>query len=50
LGNGSTIGDLPTELAEILGPMTKTDVPPYTKLRKLVSKGFTPCIVGQIDE
>ena len=49
-GRGSNIGDLPIELAEFFGSMINMDAPRHTKLRKLVNKGFTPRMVGRIEE
>ena len=49
-GRGSNIGDLPTELNEFFGSMINMDAPRHTKLRRLVSAGFTPRMIRQIDE
>lgn len=39
---GSNIGDIPEFLAEFLGSIINMDAPKHTKLRRLVSSGFTP--------
>ena len=49
-GKGSNIADLPVEMNEFFGSMINMDAPKHTKLRKLVNKGFTPRMVGRIDE
>jgi len=49
-GQGSNILDLPVEMNEFFGSMINMDAPKHTKLRKLVNKGFTPRMVGRIEE
>ena len=49
-GQGSNIADLPVEMNEFFGSMINMDAPKHTKLRKLVNKGFTPRMVGRIEE
>ena len=49
-GRGSNIGDLPIEIAEFFGSMINMDAPRHTKLRKLVSAGFTPRTIRQLEE
>jgi methyl-branched lipid omega-hydroxylase len=49
-GKGSNIGDLPVELNEFFGSMINMDAPRHTVLRKLVNRGFTPRMVGRIEE
>jgi len=49
-GQGSNIPDLPVEMNEFFGSMINMDAPKHTKLRKLVYKGFTPRMVGRIEE
>lgn len=46
---GSNIGDIPDELAEFLGSIINLDAPRHTKLRRLISSGFTPKQVGSLD-
>ncbi len=48
-GRGSNIGDLPVELLEFFGSMINMDAPRHTKLRKLVSRGFTPRMVAGLE-
>ncbi len=49
-GRGSNIGDLPIEITEFFGSMINMDAPRHTKLRKLVSAGFTPRTIRQLEE
>ena len=49
-GQGSNIGDMPTEIAELFGSMINMDSPKHTKLRLLVNKGFTPRMVARIED
>jgi cytochrome P450 len=49
-GQGTNIGDLPTEMLEFFGSMINMDAPRHTKLRKLVNRGFTPRMVGSLEE
>ena len=49
-GRGANIGDMPIELAEFFGSMINMDSPRHTKLRKLVSAGFTPRTIRQLEE
>jgi cytochrome P450 len=49
-GRGTNIGDLPTEMLEFFGSMINMDAPRHTKLRKLVNRGFTPRMVGSLEE
>ncbi len=49
-GQGSNIGDLPQEMNEFFGSMINMDDPKHFRLRSIVSKGFTPKQIGQIDE
>src|SRR5262245_41358008 len=48
-GRGSNIGDLPIELAEFFGSMINMDAPRHTKLRRLVSAGFTPRMIRAVE-
>ncbi len=45
----STIGDIPSEIAEWLGSMINMDAPRHTKLRLIVNRGFTPRQVARIE-
>ena len=47
---GSNIGDIPDELAEFLGSIINLDAPRHTKLRRLISSGFTPRQVASLDD
>ena len=46
---GTNIADIPDELAEFLGSIINMDAPRHTKLRRLVSAGFTPRQVAGLD-
>jgi cytochrome P450 len=48
-GNGSNIGDLPQEMNEFFGSMINMDDPKHYRLRSIVSKGFTPKEVTQVE-
>ena len=41
-GRGSNIGDMPPEFLEFFGSMINMDDPKHARLRKIVSRGFTP--------
>jgi methyl-branched lipid omega-hydroxylase len=47
---GTNIGDIPDELAEFLGSIINMDAPRHTKLRRLISAGFTPRQVAGLDD
>jgi methyl-branched lipid omega-hydroxylase len=47
---GTNIGDIPDELAEFLGSIINMDAPRHTKIRRLVSAGFTPRRVAALDD
>ncbi len=49
-GQGSTIADLPPDLNEFFGSMIAMDDPRHFRLRSIVSKGFTPKQVAQVEE
>ncbi len=49
-GQGSNIGDLPQEMNEFFGSMINMDDPKHFRLRSIVSKGFTPKEIGNIDQ
>jgi len=48
-GEGSSIGDLPPEMAEFFGSMIAMDDPRHFRLRSIVSKGFTPKEVSRVE-
>ena len=41
-GRGTNIGDLPPDFLEFLGSMINMDDPRHARLRRIVSRGFTP--------
>ena len=47
---GSNIGDLPQEMNEFFGSMINMDDPKHFRLRSIVSKGFTPKEVSQVED
>ncbi len=47
---GTNIGDIPDELAEFLGSIINMDAPRHTKIRRLISTGFTPKQVSNLEE
>lgn len=49
-GQGSNIVDLPQELNEFYGSMINMDDPKHFRLRSIVSKGFTPKHVTDLEE
>ena len=49
-GHGVNIPDQVPELNEFFGSMINMDAPRHTKLRKLVSAGFTPRTINQVEE
>jgi cytochrome P450 len=48
-GKGIQIPDLPEELNEFFGSMIAMDDPRHARLRRIVSRGFTPRALGQIE-
>lgn len=49
-GEGSNIADLPIEMREFFGSMINMDDPRHARLRRVVSKGFTPRMVEKLNE
>lgn len=49
-GLGTTIPDLPIEIAEFMGSMINMDSPRHTRLRRIVNRAFTPKRVALIDQ
>jgi cytochrome P450 len=41
-GRGTNIGDMPPEFLEFLGSMINMDDPKHARMRRIVSRGFTP--------
>jgi len=49
-GKGSNIGDLPQPFTEFFGSMINMDDPRHARLRRIVSRGFTPRRIGKVEE
>ena len=49
-GQGTQITDLPTEFNEFLGSIINMDDPRHARLRRLVSRGFTPRTLARVEE
>jgi cytochrome P450 len=49
-GKGSNIGDLPPDFNEFFGSMINMDDPRHARLRRIVSRGFTPRMIQQAEE
>ena len=49
-GQGSNIGDLPPAFLEFFGSMINMDDPRHSRLRRIVSRGFTPRMVARAEE
>ena len=47
-GKGTNIGDMPTEFLEFLGSMINMDDPKHARMRRIVSRGFTPRQLDQM--
>jgi cytochrome P450 len=47
-GKGTNIADMPTEFLEFLGSMINMDDPRHSRLRRIVSRGFTPKQLDQM--
>jgi cytochrome P450 len=47
-GAGTNIGDMPTEFLEFLGSMINMDDPKHARMRRIVSRGFTPRQLDQM--
>lgn len=48
-GQGSNIGDLPPDFLEFLGSMINMDDPKHARLRRIVSRGFTPRKLAEVE-
>jgi len=48
-GRGSNIGDLPQPFAEFFGSMINMDDPRHARLRRIVSRGFTPRVINRVE-
>jgi cytochrome P450 len=49
-GQGSNIADLPVEMLEFYGSMINMDDPRHARLRRIVSRGFTPRMLQQLND
>ena len=49
-GKGSNIADLPPPFLEFFGSMINMDDPKHSRLRRIVSRGFTPRVVERAEE
>jgi cytochrome P450 len=49
-GRGSNIGDLPQGFNEFFGSMINMDDPRHGRLRRIVSRGFTPRMIAKAEE
>ncbi len=49
-GRGSNIGDMPQEFNEFFGSMINMDDPRHARLRRIVSRGFTPRRIQQVED
>ena len=49
-GQGMNIGDLPQPFQEFFGSMISMDDPRHARLRRIVSRGFTPRMIRQAEE
>jgi cytochrome P450 len=48
-GKGSSIADLPEPFLDFFGSMINMDDPQHARLRRIVSRGFTPGKLGSLD-
>ena len=49
-GQGTSVPDMPVEIAEFFGSMINMDAPRHTRLRLIVNRAFTPRQVARIDD
>jgi cytochrome P450 len=49
-GKGVNIGDQPQEFNEFFGSMINMDDPRHARLRRIVSRGFTPRMIGRYEQ
>ena len=47
-GRGTNIGDMPPDFLEFLGSMINMDDPKHARMRRIVSRGFTPRQLDQM--
>ncbi|HEY8494827.1 MAG TPA: cytochrome P450 [Myxococcota bacterium] len=48
-GQGSNIGDMPQPFLEFFGSMINMDDPRHARLRRIVSRGFTPRMIRRVE-
>ena len=48
-GKGSTIGNMPEPLLEYMGSIINMDRPRHTRLRGIISRGFTPNMIARAE-
>jgi cytochrome P450 len=48
-GKGSNIGDMPLPFLEFFGSMINMDDPRHARLRRIVSRGFTPRVIQRVE-
>jgi methyl-branched lipid omega-hydroxylase len=48
-GQGSNIGDMPPAFNEFFGSMINMDDPRHARLRRIVSRGFTPRVINRVE-
>ena len=49
-GKGSNIGDMPEAFLEFFGSMINMDDPQHARLRRIVSRGFTPARLAAVED
>ena len=49
-GKGTNIQDLPEQFTEFFGSMLNMDEPRHGRLRRIVSRGFTPRALGRLED
>jgi cytochrome P450 len=49
-GKGSSIGDMPEPFLEFFGSMINMDDPQHARLRRIVSRGFTPHRLANVEQ
>jgi cytochrome P450 len=49
-GRGSNIGDMPEAFSEFFGSMINMDDPRHARLRRIVSRGFTPRLIQRVEQ
>ena len=49
-GQGSNIADLPQEFNEFFGNLINMDDPKHARMRRIISRGFTPRVLQKVEE